>query len=38
MNIKILIYTLFALVPYIIELYIVWKMDKQADPKNIKSR
>ncbi|HOI86186.1 MAG TPA: hypothetical protein PLP48_08945 [Acholeplasmataceae bacterium] len=38
MFIKIALFTLLALIPLIVEIIIVLKMDEQADPKDVKAQ
>lgn len=38
MDIRIALFTVIASIPVILMIYIIWKIDKQADPKDIKSR
>lgn len=38
MDIRIALLTVLTSVPVIIMIYTIWKMDKQANPKHIKSR
>lgn len=38
MDIRIVLITVITAIPVLIMMYYIWKMDKQANPKHIKSR